>query len=183
MKKVYVILSRTGTIPSRIIGLATGSQFTHASLALFPCRHKLYSFARRKMRNFLVAGFIHEDIDSFVFAKHPNSSCNVYEITVSDMAYEKMSDKIASFEQKYLKHKYNFVGAITSQFGIKRTLKYRYTCSQFVSTVLASSGEIELPKHPSLMKPMDLTKIPGAKLIYSGIIKNISFNSKKQIHT
>ena len=172
-----MILSCTGTNPSKLIRIATRAQFTHSSLALTPCRHKLYSFARRRLHNFLIAGFFHEDIDSFVFAKYPNAPCSVYEITVSDLGYEKMVDKISNFEKKYSKHKYSFIGMVTSQFGIRRNLKYRYTCSQFVSSILASSEEISLPKHPSLMKPMDLSKIPGAKLIYSGAIKNISFNS------
>ena len=127
---------------------------------------------------FLIAGFFHEDVDAFVFAKYPDAPCAVYEISVSDQAYSKMADKIAEFEKRYSKHKYSFSGAVTSQFGIQRNLKYRYTCAQFVASVLQASDEIELPKHPSLMKPMDLTKVSGAKLIYSGALKNISFNLK-----
>ncbi len=178
MKKVYVVLSRTGTGPSRLIRLATKSQFTHSSLALIPCRHSLYSFARRRLHNFLIAGFFHEDVDAFVFAKYPDAPCAVYEITVSDQAYSKMADKIAEFEKRYSKHTYSFTGIVTTQIGIRRELKYKYTCSQFVSSILQASEEIELPKHPSLMKPIDLTKVSGAKLIYSGTIKNISFNLK-----
>ena len=178
MKSVYVILSCTNTVPSRFIRITTGAKFTHASLAMTPCRHELYSFARRKMYNFLVGGFVHEDIDAFVFAKHRNSSCAVYEITVSDTAYEKMLKKLNDFEQKYSKYKYNFLGALTSLLSIRQNLKYRYTCSQFVATLLSCSEEITLPKHPSLIKPIDLDDLPNSRLIYSGQIKNISFDKK-----
>lgn len=177
MKKVYVILSRTSTKPSNFIKLITGAEFTHSSIAMTPDKHKLYSFARRKLNNFLIGGFVYEDVDKFIFEKYPNSPCAVYEISVSDTSYIKMSEKLLQFEKKYQKHKYSFIGALTSQLGIKRSLKYKYTCSQFVASLLALSDEVALPKHPSLMKPMDFTKINNAKLIYSGTIKNISFNS------
>lgn len=179
MKKVYVVLSRTGTTPSKFIGLATKSEFTHSSIALLPCRHKLYSFARRRKNNFLVAGFLKEDVDSFVFALYPDAPCAVYEISVSDEGYQKMTDLISLFEAKYSECTYSFSSVFTSQMGIKRKLKYKYTCAQFVATVLESSGDVSLPKHPSLMKPMDLVNISGAKLIYSGKLKEIRFNSDK----
>ena len=34
MKKIYVVLSHTGTLLSRIIRLNTGAEYTHASIAL-----------------------------------------------------------------------------------------------------------------------------------------------------
>ena len=181
MKKVYIILSRTDTTPSRFVKLATGSQFTHSSIALVPCKHKLYSFARRRMHNIFVAGFLHEDVDAFVFGKYPESPCAVYELEVSDEAYGKMADMIKCFEKRYSKYKYSFVGAAASQFGIRRKLKYKYTCSQFVAAVLSRAEAISLPKHPSLMKPMDFTKIDGMKLLYSGTIKNISFEAQNEV--
>ncbi len=180
MKKVYVILSRTNTQPSKFIKLTTGAEFTHSSIAMTPDKHKLYSFARRKLNNFLVGGFVYEDVDKFIFAKYPYSPCAVYEITVSDAAHIKMSEKLLQFEQKYQKYKYSFAGAAISLFGIRRRLKYKYTCSQFVASLLALSDEVELPKHPSLMKPMDFTKMHNAKLIYSGTINNISFNLQNE---
>ena len=181
MKKVYVVLSRTGTGPSKFIGLATRAEFTHSSIALVPCRHKLYSYARRRLHNFLVAGFLREDIDKFVFALYPDAPCAVYEIEVSNEGYNKMADIIALFEKKYSKCTYSFTGMLTSQIGIKRNLKYKYTCAQFVATLLEASGDVALPKHPSLMKPMDLANLPEAKLVYSGNIKNIRFKSDKSL--
>lgn len=175
MKKVYIILSCTGTVPSQLIQLATNAPFTHASISMLPDRTKLYSYARRRKNNFLVAGYIHEDIDSFVFAKYPFAPCAVYEIEVSDEGYHKMLKKLAFFDERYKKCKYSFVGAVTSQFRIRKHLKYRYTCAQFVASILDSSGEVKLPKHPSLIKPMDLTRIPYSRLIYNGPLKDIHF--------
>jgi hypothetical protein len=178
MKKIYVILSRTGTFPSNLIKLATKAEFTHSSIAITPNRHQLYSFARRRLHNIFIAGFLHEDVDKFVFAKYPNAPCAVYEIKVSDEGYNKITNKLIAFDKKYKKHKYSFVGTLTTQFGIKRNLKYRYTCAQFVASMLCASEEVTLPKHPSLMKPMDFADIPEAKIIYYGQLKNIDFKGK-----
>ena len=179
MKKVYIVLSCTETGPSRLIKFATKAEFTHSSIAMIPCRHKLYSFARRRLHNFLIAGFFHEDVDKFVFARYPNAPCAVYEIEISNAGYKRMAETLDLFEKKYSKCKYSFTGMLTTQMGIKRNLKYKYTCAQFVATLLESSGDVALPKHPSLIKPMDLAKIPEARLVYSGNIKNIRFKSDK----
>lgn len=178
MKKVYVILSCTGSGPSRFIKLATKAEFTHSSIAITPNRHQLYSFARRKLHNIFIAGFLHEDVDKFIFALYPNAPCAVYEINVTNDGYKKIVNALIACDKKYNKYKYSFLGALTSQLGIKRDLKYRYTCSQFVASLLHITGEITLPKHPSLMKPIDFIKIPEAKLIYNGKLKNIDFKSK-----
>ena len=179
MKKVYVVLSRTDTGPSRFIRFATKDDFTHSSIAVIPCRHKRYSFARRKLHNFLVAGFIHEDVDKFVFAMFPEAPCAVYEIKVSDEGYRRIVERLIACNKKYKKYKYSFVGALTTQMGVKRDLKYRYTCAQFVASLLESSGDVTLPKHPSLMKPMDMVNIPEAKPVYFGSLKNIDFGIRK----
>ena len=175
MKKVYVILTRTGTAPAQLVRLATRAEFTHSSIAIMPCRHSLHSFGRRNLNNFLISGYLHEDADKHVYAKYPDSPCAVYEICVSNEGYKRMADELSAFNKRYDKHKYSFIGAVTTQFGIKKKLKYRYTCSQFVATILNASGEIRLPKHPSLIKPMDFASISGSKLVFRGKIKDLSF--------
>lgn len=175
-KKVYVILSRSGTYPSRLIKLFTGGEFTHSSIAIAPCKHRLYSFGRKKMNNFFIGGFLREDVDKFLFAKFPDTPCAVYVIALSENGYKLLSSQLKCYKEKCQKYKYNFAGLATTQFGIKRELKYRYTCAQFVASLLEETGEVSLPKHRSLMKPMDFTRIPEARLIYKGKLKDISFD-------
>ena len=46
MKKVYIVLTQTGTILSRAVKLYTGKQYNHASIALDEELEELYSFGR-----------------------------------------------------------------------------------------------------------------------------------------
>ena len=175
MKTVYVILSSTGTRPARLIRLVTKAEYSHASIALVPSSQHLYSFGRRKLKNFLVGGFINEDTRKHVMGLFPHAPCVVLALTVSARSYEKMELIIDEFNRQYKRCKYSFVGAFTSLFGIKKRLKYHYTCSQFVASMLYLSDAVKLPKHPSLMKPSDFLKIPEFTEVYRGELSGLSF--------
>ena len=172
MKQVYVLLTRTGTFPARIIHAFKGGTFTHTSLSLTPGTDRLYSYARRKIKNPLCAGLITENIHTEVFAQYPDCHCALYRIDVSDAAYERMQKKIDYFFDNYARAKYNFLGMIPMALGIKIKRKLRLTCSQFVAIVMDSSEEIELPKDPYLMLPDDFMSIGGVTLVYDGVLKD-----------
>ena len=178
MKKIYILLSRTGTLPSRLIHLSLGGAFTHASIALTPETDKLFSFARRTLHNPLNAGFILEDTQTFVFAKHPEGICAVYALDVSEDAYKNMEKILCSFILEKHRYGYNFLGAIPSKLGIKWSRKYHFTCSQFVAFVLYASNAAKLPKHYSLMMPNDFLDIENITQIYSGKIGECKIKTK-----
>ena len=181
MKKIYILLSRTGTVPSRIIHGIKGGRFTHTSISLTPTTDCLYSFARRKIRNPFIAGLIKENIHTEVFAQYPNCSCAMYSLEVSDEAYEKIKRQITFFFKNYKKAKYNFLGMIPLAMGIKIKRRFKLTCSQFVAVAIESSGEVKLPKDPFLMLPNDFMKIDGIKLEYEGVLKDCQIASNTKV--
>ncbi len=176
MKKIYILLTRTGTLPAKIIHFFKGGTFTHTSLSMTPSTDCLFSYARRTVNNPLKAGLIVENIHTKVFALYPDCHCAMYCLTVSDEAYEKMRKEITFFFENYKKAKYNFLGLIPLALGIKLRRKFRLTCSQFVALILNSSSEIELPKDPYLMLPNDFLNIVGIELIYDGRLDGCSVN-------
>ncbi len=172
MKKIYILLTKTGTVPARMIHFFKGGTFTHTSLSMTPSVDHFYSYARRKINNPLNAGLIIENIHTEVFAQYPSCHCALYCINVSDEAYAKMQNEIKFYFKNYKKAKYNFLGLIPLALGIKIRRKFRLTCSQFVALILEKSDEIELPKDPYLMLPNDFSDISGVELVYNGILKN-----------
>lgn len=181
MKKIYILLSGTGTVPARVIRKIKGGKFSHTSLSLTPQTDKFYSYARRRLHNPLVAGFVTENIHTHVFAQYPDALCALYSLQVSDEAYEKINKAVEGLKSNYKKAKYNFIGLFALGFGIKVKCKYRYTCSQFVAVMLDQTGEIKLPKDPYLMVPTDFMNIEGIELIYEGILDECHFPAESLI--
>ena len=178
MKHIYILLSKTGTLPSRFIHRMTGGAFTHASVALIPEPNKFYSYGRRRMHNIFNAGVINEDLHARVFALYPDAPCALYELEVTDEAYQAMKKKLAYYMKNYKKAKYDFVGTLPLRLGIKtkRRNQFKLVCSQFVALIL-QSGEIKLPKDPYLMLPNDFEGVQGIRKIYDGALKNCKFNT------
>lgn len=174
MKQVYVLLSRTQTLPSRFVHKFTGGNFTHASLSLHPRTDSFFSYARRNRRNILIAGMISEDTQKNIFAEYPESPCVLLELTVDDGAYERIKSRVDLYRANFKKAKYNFVGALLMRMGIVWRRRYRLTCSQFVAISLLEGG-VELPKDPYLMMPNDFMEIDGYRKIYDGSVKNCNF--------
>lgn len=180
MRKIYILLSRTGTLPSRMIHLSLGGLYTHASIAITPETNKLYSFARRTLHNPLNAGFMLEDTKTHVFAVHQKCNCAVYSIEISDDAYANIEKVLKRFVANPKRFGYNFLGVIPSRLGIPWNRKHHFTCSQFVAYVLHVSGGVKLPKEYSLMMPNDFLDIVGMKLVYSGKIRDCKIEKEDE---
>jgi hypothetical protein len=175
VKKLYVLLSRTDTVPARVIRGVTGSTYSHTSLSLYPRTDHFYSYARRHINLPIFAGFISENIHTKVFARYPNSPALLLSIEVSDESYEKAKKLISYFRRHKKEATYNFWGAYAMPLGLPLKRMNKFTCSQFVAFVLYYSGAIELPKDPYLMMPDDFREIEGATVIYKGKLKDLKY--------
>ena len=171
MKKFYILLSRTDTIPARVIRKVTGAHYSHTSFSLYPQTNHFYSYARRHIHLPIFSGFISEDIHTKVFAKYPDTPCELYELEVSDEVYHKAEKLIKYFINHRKKATYSFLGAYGMPLGIPIKRMNKFTCSQFVAFVLHYSGACKLPKDPYLMMPDDFPSLKGVKLIYKGKLK------------
>ena len=63
MRKVYLVLTYTGTILSRIVKLYTRKEYSHVSIALDENLEEMYSFGRVNPYIAFIGGFVHEGID------------------------------------------------------------------------------------------------------------------------
>lgn len=180
MKSVYILLTRTNTIPARLIHVITGDAYTHASIALDKDLNELYSFARRNMHIPLIAGLIHEDINTGVFAKNQDAPCALYEIQVSDDVYESIKSKVEYMMRNYDLYRYNFLGLAMNFFGIAYERQYHFVCSQFVAHLLEKCGAVNLHKNINLIKPADFCNLPGVNEVYKGRLRYVKLYSLQQ---
>ncbi len=175
MKKIYIVLTRTGTLLSRIITGYTGAEFSHVSIALDEELMQMYSFGRLKAYNPFVGGFVHEYIDKETFKRFKNTKCKIYSMQIENNQYEEMKQTIDKIESKKEQYKFNYIGLFAAGFNLRITYKHSFYCAEFVKYVIESAGiKTGLPE---VIKPEYFKEMEGLREIYSGKLRN--YNKSK----
>jgi len=180
-RNVYILLTDTGTVLTRIIKFFTKEPLNHASIAFDPELFEVYSFGRKKPLNPLVAGFVKENIRSGIFT---DATSAIYCRSITEKQYQQMISRIKKMEENKNDYKYNFLGLVAVLFNKEIDRKNAYFCSHFVATILDESGiQITNKKPLSLVAPHDLQKLSCFQLIYQGKFSSYLDNieTKKQV--
>lgn len=169
-KKVYILLSKTKTVPSNLIKLMTREPYCHTSLALDISLDEMYSFARKGVYNPFNSGFISENIEKGIFGKHKGTRCAVYELKVMSKQYDRIQQELARFKKHPDRYGYNFMGVFSVFFHLAYEREYSFFCSQFVASVLKNAGVDIFHKKPGLVKPGDFRRCPELRPIFTGLL-------------
>ncbi|WP_225230747.1 hypothetical protein [Cytobacillus stercorigallinarum] len=164
-KKVYILLTDTGTYFTKLIKVYTKRSYNHASIAFDHELAKVYSFGRKKPRNPFIGGFVVEDINKGLL-KH--ADCIIYSFTVNHEELRKMEQYIATIESEKEDYRYNLFGLFGVLFNKPLKRRKAFFCSQFVASVIHATDSIEFEKPLSLITPYDLRNIPSIQVEYEG---------------
>ena len=167
-KNVYILLTKTTTVPSRVIHFFKRMPYVHVSIALDENLYELYSFARKGIRNPFNCGFIDEDINSGIFGRDVKTKCQVLRLKVTDDQYEDIKQAIEIFKADREKYKYNYLGVLSIYFHLGFERKYKYFCSQFVDKVLQMGGVDLFNKKPSKVIPDDFRNCDKLEKTFEG---------------
>jgi len=176
--RVYILLTQTTSVLTRMIKLCTKKPYNHASLAFDERLEYTYSFGRVNPDDPLIGGFSHERLDAGVFK---DATCQLLSLHVTPSQYSAMRNRVAKMEADQLKYKFNFIGLFGTKFNFDLKREHAYFCSQFVSTVLQEVGIFpeDFPVH--LVTPCDLTNHLDLKVEYQGpladYLENAGFQS------
>ncbi len=167
-KSVYILLSKTKTLPSQVIKMWTKEPYAHTSLALDIELNEMYSFARKHLRNPFNCGFISEDITKGVFGRDVETVCRVARLRVTSAQYKRIVKILNDFKKEQDFYGYNYIGifGVICNRAIER--KYNFFCSQFVYFVLRNAGVKMFDKKPGLARPEDFRVWDELELIYEG---------------
>ena len=173
MKKIYIILTQSGTFFSKLIRLFSRKPYNHASIALDKSLDKFYSFGRLKPRNAFIGGFVIERKNAGVFKIFKNAPSLVVELSITDEQYNNISETIKIFEQNKEEYKYDFVNLTIFFTKYRIPRKKRFFCSQFVAYILNTAG-IKTPNPPERTQATDFVQMENSRVIYNGIIQDYS---------
>lgn len=177
MKKIYLVLTHTGTTLSTIIKCYTKDEFSHVSIALDEELNELYSFGRLHPNNPFIGGFVHEGIDFGTFKRFKNTQTEIYSLEVDNNKYKKIKNEIKIFEKNKEKYKFNIIGLFAVSINKKIHYKDTFYCAEFVK-YLFEKVQIE-NNLPDIIKPQDFKNLNNIKLVYKGKLKD--YNKKNNI--
>ena len=179
MRKIYIVLTHTGTVLSRIIKYYTKDEFSHVSIALDPDLKEMYSFGRLNPYNPFWGSFVHEEINKGTFKRFKRTNTEVYSLFVTDEKYEKARKIITYFNDNKEKYKFNILGLICVSIHKKIKRKNSFYCAEFVKHVLKASGVSEVNDLPQIIRPEDFKQIQGLRLEYEGLLRK--YKKKKYL--
>lgn len=179
-KHLYVVLTRTNTVLSKLIHFVTNDEYTHAAISLDKNLCHMYSFGRKYIYNPFLGRFRHEDLNEGLYKLCKTLPGIIMELEISKEQYEKIEDLLETFILNSDYYKYNYKGLIYSMLNKPMQEDDTFLCSEFVYHLLRESGIADLNLSRNLVRPQSLMSIKS-KIIYSGDLKSINryFNAKK----
>lgn len=182
MKKIYILLTRSGTWVSRLIGLATKDTYTHASISFEETLQPMYSFSRKFVNLPLPAGLRVEPLDTGFYKKYDSIPCALYELDVADRVYYAARAEVERMMQDAAHCPFNLIGLLLCRMEIPFHRENQYFCSEFVSEVLTRSHALSTPKAPSLMRPNDYAQLRPLVCRFEGCLKELLARSHANAH-
>lgn len=179
-KKIYVILSQTGSIVSKIIHIFSHRKYNHASLSLDDSLDKMYSFARKYTHCPFIGAFVTESKGKGTLKYFKDTECVVLEMEVSEDTFEKISARVEDMLKNSDKYKYNYKGLFAGIIKKHYTVENKYYCSEFVKSVLEDSGAIEKGKISEIAYPHEFLSLEKAVKIYEGKLNDYIPVSKRE---
>ncbi|MGE7915745.1 hypothetical protein [Lysinibacillus xylanilyticus] len=161
---IYIVLTKTGTLLSKAIGMYTGKEMNHASIAFDEELFDMYSFGRKQLNNPLSGGFLREDAERGLFE---TADCVIYRCRVSQYQFLEMMKFVRYMYLNRDRYKYNFIGlfGVVMQREVRR--ERAYFCSQFVAMLLKVGG-LKIYQNPALMTPDCIAQLPYLEKVYAG---------------
>lgn len=181
-RKVYIVLSQTGTILSRILKLYTRAPYNHCSIALCEDLEVMYSFGRLDPYNPFRGGFVQESTRFGTFKRFKNTRAMVIEAEVTPEAYEALREHIRTMLRTRTEYHYNYVGLLLAAIRIHRAKRNCYYCSEFVRAMAIEAGVEGAEAIPPIVKPMHLLRVPHRR-VFEGRLRDYPLLRRGRVMT
>lgn len=166
MRKIYIVLTFTGTMLSRIVRFYTREEYSHVSIALDEDLSHMYSFGRLNPYNPFIGGFVQESPKYGTFKRFKKTKSKIYSVEVTEEQYSQIKELITEMTHNKNEYHFNVLGLFAIALHVKIKKEKTFYCAEFVKYVLDCSNiDFNLP---DLVKPNDFNDIAGGKEIYQG---------------
>jgi hypothetical protein len=164
-QKIYILLTDTGTLFTRLIKLYTKKPYNHASISLDFELEEVYSFGRKTAKNPFIGGFVKENLREGFFT---DSKCTVISCSVTDAQLNKLKALINKIKSQKDDYSYNLLGLFAIMFNKQLSRNNAFFCSQFVATVLQRCEIVQFTKPPALVMPHEFMEMKDFNVVFQG---------------
>ena len=173
-EQVYIVISQTGTVLSRILKFITHAEYNHVSIALKRDLELMYSFGRINPYFPFWGGFVVESPNFGTFKRFFNTKVVVLALDIDDERYNRIKSHIDRMVISSKSYKYNYLGLCLAAFKIAYKGHNSFYCSEFVRDVLQKVNVEGVNGLEGIIKPVDFLCLPGTDCIYQGKLADYS---------
>lgn len=179
-KQLYIVISQTGTLLSRIIRVVTGAEYNHASISVSADLEEMYSFGRRHPYNPFWGGFVIESPHKGTFKRFSDTKVIVIAVEISEKQYIEISNSLMRMYLQKENYHYNYLGLFLAAFHIERKKENCYYCSEFVGDILVKNQIIDANELDSIVQPIHFLSLPH-KQLYCGKLSEYRFYESESV--
>ncbi len=177
-RQLYIVVSQTGTLLSRLLKIITRAEYNHASISLDPRLTTMYSFGRLNPYNPFYGGFVEESPHFGTFKRFKNTRVVVLAVKINEEQYNEIHNKIQHMLYNRNKYHYNYLGLCMAAFRIHLALKNSFYCSEFVKHILETGGISGANELKPIVQPVHFFALP-VNTIYRGKLQEYSEHFSK----
>ena len=167
-KQLYIVISQTGTLLSRILKQITGAEYNHASISLSRDLERMYSFGRRHPYNTFCTG---------TFKRFSETKVLVLSVSVTEEQHAELKEMLDVMWKRRRKYSYNYIGLCLAYFHVVWKQEDCYYCSEFVGELLTKSRVDGMEQlRSSIIQPMQFLRVPHT-LLYCGKLREYVSNT------
>ena len=175
MRKIYILISQTGTLFSRSIKWYTKQPYNHGAISTDKHFPVFWSFARRWPRLPFPGCFVKEEFNKGTYALFPDTDCIVLAFEAEDEKVKKMDAILDEHINSKKRYGYNYLTLLSTVLlgKVVESKHHRRTCMEFVAYALSESDIHEFDKRIQLVHPMEVYNDFRENVVYKGKMRDI----------
>lgn len=177
-KEIYIIITHTPSVVSRIIRQFTHTPYNHVSVSLDAELNNMFSFGRRYKYFPWFGGFVQESLTSGTMGRFTETEAIVLKKHVDEEAYHDISNKLRDMLAHKYTYRYDTLGLVMAIFGksLKRD-KHCY-CSEFVRRLLVECGVEKSDSFKDIVRPLDFMNLSATREVFRGKLREFPLQAQ-----
>ena len=173
-KQIYIIITHTPSVVSKIIRRFTHTPYNHVSVSLDAELEKMFSFGRWYKYFPWIGGFVRESPHFGTLGRFQDTEAIVLRMNIDEEVYDGISKRLEDMLVHKYTYKYDSLGLILAIFGKTRKRENHYYCTAFLRDLLKEFGIEDDVLCKDIVQPLDFMELSNTSEIYRGKLKEFA---------